>query len=419
MGGTSSGDNSRFVGDPGGEPGGAALLDAARVALDRIVDPGSGRGLVAAGRIGGLTLRPDGRIGFVVEAASRDAAWETVRLAAEKAVAGVPGVTGVTAVLTAHADAAQRPPATGRGGRLGASGAPASVRVQKGVKMDPGAAQALAPRPAPAGGGIPGVGAIVAVASGKGGVGKSTVAVNLACALARLGRRVGLLDADVYGPSAPRLLGLSAAKPELGADKKLAPLEAWGLKAMSIGFLVDEDAPMIWRGPIVMSALTQMMNDVDWGSLDILIVDMPPGTGDAQLTMAQRVSLAGAVIVSTPQEIALTDVRRGVEMFRKTHVPILGVVQNMAYYEDASGRRVHIFGEDGARRTAAAYGAPFLGDIALIPAIRELSDAGSPPAALDPAGPAAAPFYAIAQGVLSALEDGAGAKPAPSIRFVD
>jgi ATP-binding protein involved in chromosome partitioning len=418
MSGLSGGENSRFEGALGGEPGRAALLDAARIELDRIVDPESGRGLVAAGRISGLTLRPDGRIGFVVEAASRDAVWEAVRLAAEKAAAGVSGVMGATAVLTAHVDAPERAPAAVHGGLRGASVGPASVRVQKGVKMNPGAAAALAPRPAPAGG-IPGVGAIVAVASGKGGVGKSTVAVNLACALARLGRRVGLLDADVYGPSVPRLLGLSAAKPEVGADKKLAPLEAWGLKAMSIGFLVDEDAPMIWRGPIVMSALTQMMNDVNWGTLDILIVDMPPGTGDAQLTMAQRVSLAGAVIVSTPQEIALTDVRRGVEMFRKTHVPILGVVQNMAYFEEASGRRVHIFGEDGARRTAAAYGAPFLGDIALIPAIRELSDAGSPPAALDPAGPAAAPFYAIALGVLSALEDGAGAKPAPRIRFVD
>lgn len=381
------------------------ILAAARAALDQVVDPDSGKGLVAAGRVGGLTLRADGRIGFVLEATTSSSAWEDVRLAAERAAARVPGVTGVSAVLTAHADA----PAPG----------PGTIRVQKGVKMNPQASAELQPRPGRPGAGIPGVGAIIAVASGKGGVGKSTVAVNLACALARLGRRVGLLDADVYGPSAPRLLGLSATKPEVGPDKKLIPPQAWGIKAMSIGFLVEEDAPMIWRGPIVMSALTQMMNDVAWGDLDILVVDMPPGTGDAQLTMAQRVSLAGAVIVSTPQEIALMDVRRGVEMFRKTHVPILGVVQNMAYYEEADGRRVHIFGHGGAQRTARAYDAPFLGDIALIPSIGEMSDAGRPPAAVDPAGKAAAPFYVIADGVLAALEAGLGVKPAPIIRFVD
>ena len=235
---------------------------------------------------------------------------------------------------------------------------------------------------------LPDVKAIVAVASGKGGVGKSTVAVNLAVSLARMGHRTGLLDADIYGPSLPRMLGLQR-KPEVRNDKMI-PLRAWGLSCMSIGFLVDEETPMIWRGPMVMGALEQMMGQVEWGALDILVVDMPPGTGDAQLTMAQRVSLTGAVIVSTPQDIALLDARRGVKMFEKTLVPVLGLVENMSFFCCPNcGHRTDIFGHGGARAEAARLGIDFLGEIPLLLDIRTASDAGTPIAAEMPDSEAA------------------------------
>jgi ATP-binding protein involved in chromosome partitioning len=259
-----------------------------------------------------------------------------------------------------------------------------------------------------------GVGAIIAVASGKGGVGKSTVAVNLAIALKALGKRVGLLDADIYGPSIPRMLGLKG-KPVSKDGKKLEPMEAWGLKAISIGFLVEEDQPMIWRGPMVMTALTQLLNDVAWAPLDVLVVDMPPGTGDAQLTLAQRVSLAGSVIVSTPQDIALIDARKGLAMFQRTQVPVFGIVENMSTFIcPHCGHESHIFGHGGARETAAKLGTDFLGEIPLHIAIRETSDGGTPITASDPSSPQAKAFIAVAEKVLAKL-DAANTRPAPRI----
>ncbi len=250
------------------------------------------------------------------------------------------------------------------------------------------------------------------MASGKGGVGKSTVAVNLALSLSRLGLKVGLLDADIYGPSLPRLLNITE-KPE-SDGKKLVPIVKHGIKTMSIGFLVEEDQAMIWRGPMVQSALTQMLQDVEWAPLDVLVLDMPPGTGDAQLTIAQRVPLKGAVIVSTPQDIALIDARKGIAMFQKTHVPILGLVENMSVFVCSNcGHEHHIFGHGGARETAEKLGAPFLGEIPLVPRIRETSDAGTPVSVSAPDGPEAQAFLDLAKKVAVSLET--ASKPAPKI----
>jgi len=245
---------------------------------------------------------------------------------------------------------------------------------------------------------LPDVKAIVAVASGKGGVGKSTVAVNLAVSLARQGLKVGLLDADIYGPSMPRMLGLNR-KPEVRGDKMI-PLSAWGVACMSIGFLVEEETPMVWRGPMVMGALEQMMGQVAWGALDVMVVDMPPGTGDAQLTMAQRVALTGAVIVSTPQDIALIDARRGVKMFEKTRVPVLGVVENMSFFCCPNcGHTSNIFGHGGARKEAERLGTEFLGEIPLLLDIRTASDAGTPISASAPGSDGAKAYAALAKRV--------------------
>ncbi len=245
--------------------------------------------------------------------------------------------------------------------------------------------------------------AVVAVASGKGGVGKSTTAVNLAIGLSRLGLSVGLLDADIHGPSLPRMLGVSAVQPEV-RNKLLVPVQAWGIKAMSIGLLVEENKAMIWRGPMVMGALSQLMGEVEWGPLDVLVVDMPPGTGDAQLTLAQKVALAGAVIVSTPQDIALLDARRGVAMFEKTRVPVLGIVENMSVFCCPScGHRTPLFGHGGARAEADALGVPFLGEVPLLLDIRTSGDAGTPILAQDPHGEAGQAYAAIAARVAEAL----------------
>jgi ATP-binding protein involved in chromosome partitioning len=334
-------------------------------ALGRIVDPDSGKSVVDAGLIQGLVLR-DGHVGFALEVpGARGRTAEPLRKAAEDAVSALPGILSVTAVLTAHSE-------------------PAPARHAP-----------HAPQPAA---GIEGVAVVIAVASGKGGVGKSTVAVNLALGLSRLGLKVGLLDADIYGPSVPRLLDIKE-KPESDGHK-LKPIEKLGIKAMSMGFMVKEDEPMIWRGPMVQSALTQMMNDVAWAPLDVLVIDMPPGTGDAQLTIAQRVPLKGAVIVSTPQDIALIDARKAIAMFRKTQVPILGIVENMSVFVcPECGHESHIFGHGGARATAEEFGAPFLGEIPLVPAIRETSDAGTPIVAHKPDGREAQSFLAIARQV--------------------
>jgi len=304
----------------------------------------------------------------------------------EKHLAKQPGVKNVAAVLTAHSQPAAPPQGQGHPHGHG-HGQPKPQLLAE-------------------------VGAVVAVASGKGGVGKSTVAVNLAVALARMGLRVGLLDADIYGPSLPRMLGL-ARKPEVRGDRML-PLPAWGLQAMSIGFLVDEDTAMIWRGPMVMGALEQMMGQVEWGPLDIMVVDMPPGTGDAQLTMAQRVALAGAVIVSTPQDIALLDARRGVKMFERTRVPVLGLVENMSFFCCPNcGHRAEIFGHGGARAEAHRLGTEFLGEVPLLLDIRAAGDAGAPIVAAAPESEAARAFAAIAERVWAKVNPAASG-PAPA-----
>jgi len=266
---------------------------------------------------------------------------------------------------------------------------------------------------------VPGVEAIVAVASGKGGVGKSTTSVNLALGLAALGLKVGILDADIYGPSMPRLLGITG-RPETVDGKVLKPMEKYGLKVMSIGFLVEEETPMIWRGPMVISALTQMLREVQWGALDVLVVDMPPGTGDAQLTMAQNVPLAGSVIVSTPQDLALIDARKGINMFRKVDVPLLGIVENMSYFiAPDTGARYDIFGHGGARREAERIGVTFLGEVPLTMDVREASDAGTPVVACAPDGAQAQAYRAIAQKVKARLdeEQAAASAATPAIVF--
>jgi ATP-binding protein involved in chromosome partitioning len=367
----------------------ALTRDEVLKALDQVIDPVSGRSVVQQDMIAGLVLR-DGHVGFALEVApARGPGAEPLRKACEVAVNALPGVLSVTAVLTAHqADAQQM-------AEHHHVHAPAKPRPQH------------APPPPQ---GVPGVGAIIAVASGKGGVGKSTVAVNLALGLSKLGLKVGLLDADIYGPSVPRLLDIRE-KP--GTDgKKLIPIEKYGIKAMSIGFLVKEDEAMIWRGPMVQSALTQMLNDVAWAPLDVLVLDMPPGTGDAQLTIAQRVPLRGAVIVSTPQDIALIDARKAISMFQKTAIPILGVVENMSVFVcPGCGESHHIFGHGGARQTAEKLSVPFLGEIPLVPRIRETSDAGTP--VVTGAGAEADAFLALAEKVAAGLTT--AQRPAPKI----
>jgi ATP-binding protein involved in chromosome partitioning len=371
------------------------LRDDVLKALDQVIDPVSGRTVVQQDMIQGLVVK-DGHVGFVLEVTpGQGAKSEPLRKICEAMALGVKGVKSVTAVLTAHED-----------------------HPHQGAQQKPQHHHEHAPRPnverrpPPPQAGIPGVKNIIAVASGKGGVGKSTVAVNLALSLSKLGLKVGLLDADIYGPSVPRLLAITE-KPDSDGHR-LMPIERHGIKTMSIGFLVKEDEAMIWRGPMVQSALSQMLADVAWAPLDVLVLDMPPGTGDAQLTIAQRVPLKGAVIVSTPQDIALIDAKKGIAMFNKTQVPILGVVENMSVFTCPDCGSTHaIFGHGGARETAEKLGAPFLGEIPLVPRIRETSDAGQPVSVSVPDGPEAKAFLDLAQKVAASLET--AGKPAPKI----
>jgi len=356
-------------------PGGTALPDA-RVLSDVVVS--------------------DGKVFFslTVDAATVKA-WEPVREAAEKAVRSIPGVQSALVALTA-----ERSPGSAAAGSRPASAPQPRQAAHPADKVQPG---------------IPGVDAVVAVASGKGGVGKSTTAVNLALGLRDLGMKVGMLDADIYGPSLPKLLAIKE-KPETIGGTRLKPIQRYGLTVMSIGFLIDEETPMIWRGPMVMSAITQMLREVEWGKLDIMVVDMPPGTGDAQLTMAQQVPLKGAVIVSTPQDLALIDARRGVSMFKRVNVPVLGIVENMSYFLCPScGTRSDIFAHGGARHEAERLGVLFLGEVPLHMTIREKSDAGLPVVATAPDSEHARIYRDIASKVLAQLKGGAGGKAAPKI----
>ncbi|MGN8152417.1 iron-sulfur cluster carrier protein ApbC [Agrobacterium sp. 22094] len=363
-------------------------------ALEQVIYPGSDKSIVALGMVSEIFLSDSKAYFSLTVPADRAKELEPLRLAAEKATLGVPGVKAAVVALTANS----RP--------SNASNTPAPK------------ARPAAPRPAPqqAKAGVPGIGSIIAVASGKGGVGKSTTAVNLALGLQALGLRVGVLDADIYGPSVPRLLGISG-RPKQGEGRTIMPMENYGLKVMSMGFLVDEEAAMIWRGPMVQSALMQMLREVVWGELDVLVLDMPPGTGDVQLTIAQQVPLAGAVIVSTPQDLALIDARKGITMFRKVEVPLLGVIENMSYFiAPDTGKRYDIFGHGGAQAEAERIGVPFLGAVPLTMSIRETSDAGTPIVVSEPDGPQAQSYREIAQKVWTEIGRGT-ARTAPKIIF--
>jgi ATP-binding protein involved in chromosome partitioning len=368
-------------------------------ALRQIKGPDPAVDIVAQGLVSEIVIHK-GKVYFAIHAdPARAGEFEALREAATRAVRELSGVESVAVTLTAD----RAPGSGGNGGQ---------VAPQTSPFTRPGAAREARHRP----GGVPGVSHIIAVASGKGGVGKSTTAVNLALGLKEMGLKVGILDADIYGPSMPRLLGLKG-QPQQVSGNKLAPMEAYGLKVMSMGFLVDEETPMIWRGPMVMSALSQMLKDVAWGELDVLVVDMPPGTGDAQLTMAQQVPLAGAVIVSTPQDLALIDARKGLNMFRKVNVPVLGLVENMSSFVcPHCGEPSNIFGHGGARSEAARLGVPFLGEVPLTLEIRETSDEGRPVVATDPASAGAEAFRQIAARAFAELERSkGGARPAPRI----
>jgi ATP-binding protein involved in chromosome partitioning len=349
-------------------------------ALEAVNLPDGGPNLVRSGRLSQIVI--DGRkVAFSIAITPKEAmTLEPTRAQAEAVVAALRGVDQVLVMLTA--ERSQTPP--------------------------PRAKMSTTPT------GIPGVKHIIAVASGKGGVGKSTTAANLAVALARLGQRVGMLDADIYGPSMPRVFGITG-KPRLIPPRTLEPITAYGVKVMSIGFLVDPEAAMIWRGPMVISAITQMLREVAWGELDVLVVDMPPGTGDAQLTLSQQTPLSGAVIVSTPQDLALIDARRGVAMFRKVEVPIIGIIENMSTFICPScGERSDIFGHGGARHEAEKLGVPFLGEIPLAMPIRSTADSGQPIVATEPDGPHGRCYIAVAEQVLAGLSAGM-TRPAPRI----
>jgi ATP-binding protein involved in chromosome partitioning len=355
--------------------------EALRV-LQSVVGPDGKTPLPETGTIAGLSIK-DGKVYLSLSVEPQQAAGlEHMRLAAEKALRGLPGISTALVSLTA-----QKPGET----RLSAQ------RRVTGTRSI----------------GIPGIERIIAVASGKGGVGKSTTAVNLALALASLGWRIGILDCDIFGPSLPRLLNLKT-KPQV-ENRLIQPLSAYGVKAMSIGFMIDEEEPVVWRGPMVMAAVQQMLREVAWGELDCLVVDMPPGTGDAQLTLAQNVALAGAVIVSTPQDLALVDARRGISMFNKVDVPVLGIVENMSYFLcPHCGERTDIFAHGGARHEAERVGVPFLGEIPLALGIRETSDAGKPIVVAEPDSPHAQAYRDIAAQVQATLEKG-HARVAPKI----
>ena len=369
--------------------------DNVLMALAGVAGPDGRTPLAQSGAVSGITIKDDQVFVAIAVAPDEAATLESMRMEAEAAIKAIPGVGSALVILTAE-----------------------TVRTN-GHGHPPSGDQRAADQhgSVPQSNGIPGIKQIIAVASGKGGVGKSTTACNLALGLARLGLKIGVLDADLFGPSMPRLFGLNA-RPELAADgNSLAPLEKYGVKVMSIGFLAEDGAAIVWRGPMVMSALTQLLRDVAWGDLDVLVVDMPPGTGDAQLTMAQTVPLAGAVIVSTPQDLALIDARRGVAMFEQVRVPLLGIVENMSYFIcPQCGARSDIFAHGGARKESERLGVPFLGEVPLDMAIRETSDDGRPVVVSAPESAHAAAYMGIAERVWAKLQEDAGrARRTPKI----
>ncbi len=376
--------------------------------LARVKGPDLKDDIVSLGMVSEVVI-DDGTVYFsiMVDPARADE-LEPLRHAAQKIALEIPGIENAIVTLTAEKAPGSGPAPTARP-------APPPPRSNNAAPPPPmgGPGAGAAPQIA----GVPGVKHIIAVASGKGGVGKSTTAVNLALGLLINGLKVGVLDADIYGPSLPRLLAITG-RPQPAQGNVLQPMEGFGLKVMSMGFLVEEDTPMIWRGPMVISALTQMLREVAWGELDVLVVDMPPGTGDAQLTMAQQVPLAGAVIVSTPQDLALIDARKGLNMFRRVDVPVLGIVENMSYFScPECGHRAEIFGHGGARAEAEKLGVPFLGEIPLDIEVRRRSDEGQPIVISDPDSHHAALYRDLAARVWAEVEkeDGTHSKPAPKI----
>lgn len=367
--------------------------------------------------LSGVRIADDGRVTLVIEADPENLERsESIRVEAEARAMQIDGVTDVATVLTAEASQGSAAPSRTPAASLPTHASPR--RVRKGARLSsealnqgqPDRQSEIAP--------IPGIARILVVASAKGGVGKSTVSVNLAACFAKQGLRVGLLDADIYGPSIPTMLGVSDQSPGTNSDKKLIPVKAFGIETLSIGYLTDTDAPMIWRGPIVQSAITQMLSDAAWGTtenpLDLLIIDTPPGTGEAQLTLAQRVPVTAAVIVTTPQEVALADVRRGAAMFAKTHVPVLGIIETMSWFEDPTGARHHLMGEGGGARMAQSLGLPLITQIPMLQAIREGGDDGMPAALSE--GPSAEIFQQTAREIALSL-DALQTKPAPRIIF--
>ncbi len=356
--------------------------------LKRIAAPDGRGNIVSAGLVSEIAIH-EGQVMFALNVDPQHLkTMEQLQVFVQKAVAALPGVKKATVALTA-----ERAPTREVGPK---------VSLAQTLKN-----------------GVPGVKHLIAVASGKGGVGKSTTAINLALALKSIGLRVGVLDADVYGPSMPKLFGLHG-KPEASdaTGKRMKPMQRFGVEVASIGFLVEEDTPMIWRGPMVMSALTQLLREVAWSEMDVMVIDMPPGTGDAQLTLAQQTPLSGAVIVSTPQDLALIDARKGINMFKKVNVPLLGIIENMSYFIcDKCGQRHEIFGHGGAKAEALRLGVPFLGEVPLDLKLRERSDSGEPIVATEPDSPHTLNYQNIARQVWASLEGGALARPAPKIVF--
>ncbi|RCK43965.1 Mrp/NBP35 family ATP-binding protein [Thalassospira profundimaris] len=368
-------------------------------ALDSVIDPVDGKSITAKDMVQGIDINNEVVNVMIAVDPKRGPALEDLRQAAEKAVASVNGVTTARVALTA-----ERPTAASQS----AAHQPAAERPAQPGQRPQGAGQ----KPLE----LPSVRSIITVASGKGGVGKSTTSVNLALSLVAKGLKVGLLDADIYGPSLPRMMGLREAKPVPSSEHqgKMIPPSAFGIRIMSIGFMVDEEQPVIWRGPMAMGALEQLLRDTDWGDLDVLVVDMPPGTGDIQLSMAQRVPVTGAVIVSTPQDIALLDAKKGLNMFRKVNVPVFGLIENMSYYKcPECGHVDHVFDHGGARKAADELGVPFLGEIPLDLKIRLGADEGTPIVHTEADGEHAKAYGAIAGKIAAAIEERVGPAEAP------